>query len=250
MKQSEDDSSESDRSDSGGSSCESSDHQNNSESQVEDDDNIRGSYDEVDGGSSSWDSFAEGSFVPEVKLPASIEAKKGGGSSSSSPPLKARDAPVNNLKEIVEGETDDDIDDGTDVKKRRSKLKNPPLTGLKDPPPTEQSASDTPQTSVTEEANSSDSNSSAAMLSAPPTEEDLERIQEELQATLEEENMLIGLQMQLTFQLEQLQSAITSAESEDRIARLAIQQAKTMRLSRKMETGEDFENEEIIINVG
>ena len=243
MNQSADDSSESDRSDSEGSSSSgNSDHKNNSESQGEDDDNIRGSYDEVDGGSSSWDSFAEGSFVPEVKLPASLEANKGGGSSSSSPPLKARDAPVNNLKEIVEGELDDDIDDGADVKIRRSKLK--------DPPPTQQSASDTPQTSVTEEANSSDSNSSAAMLSVPPTEEDLERIQDELQAALEEENMLIGLQMQLTFQLEQLQSAITSAESEDRIARLAIQQAKTMRLSRKMETGEDCENEEIIINVG
>lgn len=82
-----------------------------------------------------------------------------------------------------------------------------------------------------------------------PTQEDLDELKEELRLHLEEENMLISLQMQLTLQLENLKAGIESAECEDRIARLAIQQGKVMRLQRKIETGKDCEDDIITIKV-
>jgi hypothetical protein len=82
-----------------------------------------------------------------------------------------------------------------------------------------------------------------------PCQEDLDELKEELRLHLEEENMLISLQMQLTLQLENLKAGIESAECEDRIARLAIQQGKVMRLQRKIETGKDCDDDVITIKV-
>jgi hypothetical protein len=82
-----------------------------------------------------------------------------------------------------------------------------------------------------------------------PNQDDLDELKEELRLHLEEENMLISLQMQLTLQLENLKAGIESAECEDRIARLAIQQGKVMRLQRKIETGKDCEDDVITIKV-
>ena len=62
------------------------------------------------------------------------------------------------------------------------------------------------------------------------TEEDMERLREELAKDLQEEQMLISLQMQLLLQLRKLKAAIQAAESEEGLARLASQQAKVIRL--------------------
>lgn len=65
--------------------------------------------------------------------------------------------------------------------------------------------------------------------------EDLNRTREEVQKSLKEEQMLTSLQMQLLVQLDKLKASIATAESEERMAKLALQQAEIVRLSRKME---------------
>jgi hypothetical protein len=59
---------------------------------------------------------------------------------------------------------------------------------------------------------------------------DLKHAQEELQRSLAEEKSLLNLQQQLLLQLEKVELSIVKAESEDRIARLACQQAQVIRL--------------------
>lgn len=64
---------------------------------------------------------------------------------------------------------------------------------------------------------------------------DLNGTREEVQKSLKEEQMLTSLQMQLLVQLDKLKASIATAESEERMAKLALQQAEIVRLSRKME---------------
>jgi hypothetical protein len=81
------------------------------------------------------------------------------------------------------------------------------------------------------------------------TEEDVRRVGEELQKNLEEEQMLLSLQMQLLLQLEKLNTAILSVESEERLAKLACQQAQVTRLRRRKNSQVEVDNETITIQV-
>ena len=101
---------------------------------------------------------------------------------------------------------------------------------------------------------SSHSNKSAnshrsASSNSKPTEKDVELLRAELNKQLEEEQMLISLQMQLLVQLEKLKSAIEQSESEDRLARLASQQAKVVRLMRRRSADDNIDDEVITIQV-
>ena len=61
-------------------------------------------------------------------------------------------------------------------------------------------------------------------------EEQAESLREKLEKSLQEEKMLLNLQMQLLTQVEQLDRSIAQVEGEERIARLAYQQANVTRL--------------------
>jgi hypothetical protein len=93
-----------------------------------------------------------------------------------------------------------------------------------------------------------DSETSAEQLKNPK-EEDLHELQAELRKNLEEEQTLISLQMQLLLQLEKLKSSIEKAESEERLARLASQQAKLIRLLRKKGPDDNVDDDIITIEV-
>jgi hypothetical protein len=82
-----------------------------------------------------------------------------------------------------------------------------------------------------------------------PTEEDVERLREELDKNLQEEQMLISLQMQLLLQLRKLKAAIQAAESEEGLARLASQQAKVIRLLQYEDEEDNIDDEVITIQV-
>jgi hypothetical protein len=64
-------------------------------------------------------------------------------------------------------------------------------------------------------------------------EEDISKAREELKKNLHEEQMLMNLQMQLLLQLDKLNASIASAESDERIAKIAFQQAQVIRLIKK-----------------
>ena len=81
------------------------------------------------------------------------------------------------------------------------------------------------------------------------TEEDMERLREELAKDLQEEQMLISLQMQLLLQLRKLKAAIQAAESEEGLARLASQQAKVIRLLQYDDEENNVDDEVITIQV-
>lgn len=82
------------------------------------------------------------------------------------------------------------------------------------------------------------------------TGEDVLQAREEFQRNLQEEQMLTGLQMQLMVQLDKLNASIASAQSEERIAKLAMQQAETIRLIKKaQDPNSDVDNEAITIKL-
>mmetsp|Transcript_19307 Transcript_19307/g.31087 ORF Transcript_19307/g.31087 Transcript_19307/m.31087 type:complete len:204 (-) Transcript_19307:1181-1792(-) len=74
-----------------------------------------------------------------------------------------------------------------------------------------------------------------------PTSDDLARVRDQLQKSLQEEKRLLGLQQQLLLELEGIEVSIVKAESEERIARLSSQQAYVTRLMSKVQTGEEEE---------
>ena len=65
------------------------------------------------------------------------------------------------------------------------------------------------------------------------TEDDITKAREELEKNLRDEQMLNSLQMQLVLQLDTLNASIASAESQERMAKLALKQAEVIRLLRK-----------------
>lgn len=78
------------------------------------------------------------------------------------------------------------------------------------------------------------------------TEEDIQKAREELQRNLQEEQMLTSLQMQLLVQLDKLKASIAAAESEERMANLALQQAQVLRLLQKTQNPDGNLDEETI----
>jgi hypothetical protein len=102
---------------------------------------------------------------------------------------------------------------------------------------------------VVKPASSTSQSSSLSPRGRVPTEEDVKRIKEELQKNLEEEQMLLSLQMQLLLQLEKLNEDILRAESEERLAKLASQQAHVMRLLRSKDSEYGLDDEMITIQV-
>lgn len=79
------------------------------------------------------------------------------------------------------------------------------------------------------------------------TEEDVTKARDELQKKLQEEQMVTGLQMQLLLQLDELNASIASAESEERMAKLAMQQAHAIRLMKKTQDPNSNTDEEKIV---
>lgn len=65
------------------------------------------------------------------------------------------------------------------------------------------------------------------------SEEEMKQLRNDLQKSLQEEQMLLSLQMQLLLQLEKMNTSIALAESEDRLAKLALQQAQVARAMKK-----------------
>lgn len=61
-------------------------------------------------------------------------------------------------------------------------------------------------------------------------EEKLNKIKDELEQNLQEEHRLLGLQMKLSLQLEQIKAATLKAEGDGKLAKLALQQAKIQRM--------------------
>jgi hypothetical protein len=85
-------------------------------------------------------------------------------------------------------------------------------------------------------------------LSKGPTEEDISKLRGELDKNLEEEHTLLSSQMQLLLQMEKLDSAILAAESEERLSKIARQQAQAMRL--RSSAGGRADDEVITIQIG
>jgi hypothetical protein len=63
-----------------------------------------------------------------------------------------------------------------------------------------------------------------------PTADDMKRLREQLHQSLEEEKKLLGIQQKLLTQMEEAEHAIIRSEHEERIARVASQQAYVMNL--------------------
>jgi multidrug resistance efflux pump len=81
------------------------------------------------------------------------------------------------------------------------------------------------------------------------TKEEVEKARAELQKSLKVEQFLSNLNMQLQAQLGTLKASIATAESETKLAKLALQQAKVVRLLRaKDESATTPDLEPIIIN--
>jgi hypothetical protein len=82
------------------------------------------------------------------------------------------------------------------------------------------------------------------------TKEDVSKAREELQKNLQEEQMLTNLQMQLLLQLDNLNASIASTESEERMAKLAMQQAQVIRLMKKtQDPNSNVDDETITIKI-
>ena len=67
----------------------------------------------------------------------------------------------------------------------------------------------------------------------PITEADIQKLREDLQQSLQEEERLTIAQMQLISQLEKINGSILTLEKEERMGKLAIQQAQIIRLLKK-----------------
>jgi hypothetical protein len=67
------------------------------------------------------------------------------------------------------------------------------------------------------------------------TKDEVERARAELQKNLKEEQSLTNIQMQLHAQLDKLKASIATVESQERMAKLALQQAKVIRLLKTLE---------------
>ncbi|KAG7350457.1 hypothetical protein IV203_009817 [Nitzschia inconspicua] len=74
------------------------------------------------------------------------------------------------------------------------------------------------------------SSSSVAKDENGPTLDEIRRLKEKLQKSLEEEKRLLGVQQQLLIQMEEIEHAIIVAEHEERLARVSSQQAHLMTL--------------------
>lgn len=92
-------------------------------------------------------------------------------------------------------------------------------------------------TPVSTQSLTSQSSSAAATSdgAAVITAEDYKLLQEKLRTSLREETLLLSLQQQLLVQLENLEQSIIKSESEERMARLAFQQAEVTRLLKNVQ---------------
>jgi hypothetical protein len=120
------------------------------------------------------------------------------------------------------------------------------MSGVDDEGNNHELARTTARESASANPSSSPSNSNVTPSSTAISEDDLNRVKAELANNLEEESMLLSLQMQLTVQLEELKKAISTAETEERLATLALQQAKVTRL---LQSGGTEEDEEELVTV-
>lgn len=99
-------------------------------------------------------------------------------------------------------------------------------------------------------------NPSMAMMStekqSPPrqvTEEDIQKLRDDLQQSLQEEERLTIAQMQLISQLEKINGSIISLEKEERMGKLAIQQAQIIRLLKKAQDPGNMEIDDETITI-
>lgn len=103
---------------------------------------------------------------------------------------------------------------------------------------------DAPSQSVTTSANSEEKPTSP-----PISEDDVHRLRDELQQSLQEEERLTIAQMQLISQLEKINGSIISLEKEERMGKLAIQQAQIIRLLKKAQDPGNKEIDDEIITI-
>ncbi len=89
---------------------------------------------------------------------------------------------------------------------------------------------------------SADSTGTATLIA----DEDIMNMRMDLQESLQEEQRLISLQVQLVSQLETWNSSIVSAQSDESRAKLAIQQAQILRLMKKTQDPDTCVNDETI----
>ena len=74
----------------------------------------------------------------------------------------------------------------------------------------------------------------------------VEKAKAELQKSLKEEQMWTKLQMELLVHLHDLNASIAAAESEGRMAKLALQQAELIRLQKSIEDPQSIPEPEVI----
>jgi hypothetical protein len=81
---------------------------------------------------------------------------------------------------------------------------------------------------------------------SPITKSAIEKARSDLQKSLKEEQMWTKLQMELLVHLYDLNASIAAAESEERMAKLALQQAELIRLQKAMENPQSIPEPEVI----
>ena len=108
---------------------------------------------------------------------------------------------------------------------------------------------DPPTQSTTTTTATNSSSTEDKLSSRPITEEDIHKLREELEQSLQEEEQLTVAQMQLISQLEKIKGSILSLEKEESMGKLAIQQAEIIRLRKKMQDPGNKEIDEEIITI-
>ena len=78
------------------------------------------------------------------------------------------------------------------------------------------------------------------------SDDDVAKLREELKNNLQEEQVLTTLQMQLLLQWDTLKASIAAAESEERMAKLALQQAAEIQLMKKTQDPDSNVDDEAI----
>ena len=126
------------------------------------------------------------------------------------------------------------VDENT---KQHQHQQNPSPTAITETKPPQKEETSSPTISPNSTTNGTSSNI---------TEEELTRVQTELTKSLQDESLLLSLQMQLTVKLEQLKKEVATAETEQQLASLALQQAKVVRLLQSQGTDE---NEEEVVTI-
>ena len=108
---------------------------------------------------------------------------------------------------------------------------------------------DPPTDTLSTPTTSTNSSNEEKLPSRPITEEDIHKLREELQQSLQEEEKLTVAQMQLISQLEKINGSIISLEKEERMGKLAIQQAQIIRLLKKAQDPGNKEIDDEIITI-